>query len=352
MSKLLPQKMEYSRRNFLERTLTVATVGTLFPLDIILGSESNCLANDDMLKTKQTDSEECSLDATEKYQGTNLTLPIMEWKLGTSLSLTTPDIGRNMLILKKAGIDYVEVGMHSSKNMDIQEITTLINDFKNAADMAGITIWSIHIPFGWDFDISLPNPILRERSRQAILLTLKLAKGLGSYQKAILHPSFEPIDKELRLAHIASFRTCIKELGPFVEEKYKVRLAIECLPRTCLGNSAAEMITLVGDVPSVDVCMDTNHLLGEKTEYFAQKLNRRIQTIHVSDYDEINERHWLPGRGVINFSAVIDVLVQSGYKGPFMYEVSRNEYGDDMESFANDLVYAWEKIKKDYEANF
>ncbi|MDD4591598.1 MAG: sugar phosphate isomerase/epimerase [Parabacteroides sp.] len=303
--------MKYSRRNFI-KTASVVTLGTLIPKE--------------------------SIDAL------NTISDVLNWKLGTSLSLTTPNIEETMRILKRAGIDYVEAVMHSSKDMELAEVVTLVNNYKKAADAVGITIWSIHIPYGWDFDISLPDPILRERSRQSILLTLRLAKGFGSYQKAILHPSFEPIDETLRLAHIASFRTCLKELGPLVEDKYKVRLAIECLPRTCLGNRAAEMIALVGDIPSVDVCMDTNHLLGEKTEYFAEQLNSRIQTIHVSDYDEVNERHWLPGKGVINFPAVIDALVKSGYKGPFMFEVSREGYEDDMQKYANDLVLAWTKL--------
>ena len=327
--------MEYSRRNFIKKTASITAAGALIPMGTILGSESIWPAS--------PDTADKSLTANSGK------VSISDWKLGTSLSLTTPNIERAMLILKKAGIDYVEVGMHSSKDMELAEIITLVNNYKKAADAAGIAIWSIHIPFGWDYDISLPDPILRERSRQAILLTMKLAKGLGPYQKAILHPSFEPIDEAFRMAHIASFRACIKEFGPLIEEKYNVRLAIECLPRTCLGNNAAEMISLIGDIPSVDVCMDTNHLLSEKTEYFAEKLNSRIQTVHVSDYDEINERHWLPGKGVINFPAVVGALVKSGYKGPFMYEVSINDYGDDMQRFANDLVAAWKKIKKDYE---
>ncbi|MDD4591537.1 MAG: sugar phosphate isomerase/epimerase [Parabacteroides sp.] len=342
--------MKYSRRNFI-KTASIATVGSFIPADILPANKSALQINDNISKIALTGN--CGYDTSSVEKALNVNpavMPLTDWKLGTSLSLTTPDIEKNMLILKEAGIDYVEVGMHSSKDMELAKIITLVNDYKKAANITGINIWSIHIPFGWNFDISLPDPILRERSRQEILLTLKLAKGLGPYQKAILHPSYEPIDEALRTAHIASFRTSMKELGPLVEEEYNVRLAIECLPRTCLGNSASEMMMLVGDIPSVDVCMDTNHLLNEKTEYFAEKLNNRIQTIHVSDYDGIDERHWLPGKGIINFPAVINALVKSGYKGPFMYEVSINDYDNDMQSFANDLVSVWKNLIKGYEA--
>lgn len=275
---------------------------------------------------------------------------VPDWKVGASMSLTTQDIAQTLKIAKQAGIEYVEVGMPKFSRMDVAEITSRVTEYKKAADAAGITIWSVHIPYGWDYDVSLPDPILREQCKQYILFTLEMAKGLGEYKKAILHPSFEPIDPVKRISHIAALRESLKEIGPLIEEKYKIRLAIECLPRTCLGNAAVEMLTILGDIPSVDVCLDTNHLLGEKSEYFAEAVGNRIKTLHISDYDEVDERHWLPGKGVINFPAVIDALVKSGYDGPFMFEVSRGPWNGDMKKFCEDLVGCWEQIKKDYAA--
>ena len=43
-------------------------------------------------------------------------------------------------------------------------------------------------------------------------------------------------------------------------------LCVEDLPRTCLGNSSAEILELLTADPSLTVCFDTNHLLGRRVE--------------------------------------------------------------------------------------
>ncbi|MDR1202492.1 MAG: sugar phosphate isomerase/epimerase [Tannerellaceae bacterium] len=273
---------------------------------------------------------------------------VPDWKLGTSMNLMQTDLKETFIAVKNAGIDYLEVGMPKFSKVNVADIIFQVAKYKECADETGLKIWSIHIPYGWDFDISTPDPIIREQCKQYVLFTLEIAKGLGKYEKAILHPSFEPINKEERIGHIAAFRECLKELGPLVEKDYNVRIAVENLPRTCLANSAAETITLVDGIISVDICFDVNHLLGEKSEYFAEKLGKMIKTVHISDYDEENERHWLPGEGVINWNAVVDGLVKGGYDGPFMFEVTKTPWEGDMKKFSKDLVASWKKIQKDY----
>lgn len=45
-------------------------------------------------------------------------------------------------------------------------------------------------------------------------------------------------------------------------------------------------------------------------------------TVHISDYDYVDERHWLPGEGKINWSDMMDALDDVGYTGTFLYELS------------------------------
>lgn len=273
---------------------------------------------------------------------------VPDWKPGVSIGLMEPNLQQTFKYMKDAGIDYLEVVLPKFKEVNAAEIVQKVTEYRQYADEADMTIWSVHIPFGWDYDISNPDPVLQERCRQYILFSLKLAKGLGKYEKAVLHTSFEPIDPEKREQHIEALRKILKEMGPTIEKNYQTRLAIEDLPRTCLGNCSAEMLRIVGDNHAVDVCFDVNHLLSEKSEYFGQMLGDRIKTVHISDYDEENERHWLPGKGVINWNGVVDALVKSGYDEPFMFEVNKIPWKGDMKQFALDLVASWHKIRNDY----
>ena len=82
----------------------------------------------------------------------------------------------------------------------------------------------------------------------------------------------------------------------------------------------------VADLISADdrlrVCFDTNHLLKEQNENFIRRVGDRIVTLHVSDYDRINERHWLPGEGVTDWNGILDALDDVGYNGVWLYEIS------------------------------
>lgn len=270
------------------------------------------------------------------------------WKLGVSVGVTQPNLDSFFKYAKDAGIDYLEVGLPAYKKTDLATAVKLVADYKSKADAAGLTIWSVHIPFGWDYDISEVDPVKREACKQYIMVQFELAKGLGSYKKAIIHPSFEPNAPESRAAKVAALREVLIEIGPIVEKEYGCRIAVEDLPRTCIGNSSKEMLQIVEGIESVDVCFDVNHLLGEKSEVFARNVGSRIKTLHISDYDEINERHWLPGKGVINWNGVIGALVAANYDGPFMFEVTKTPWGDDMQKFCNDLAGSWKMLKENY----
>ena len=102
-----------------------------------------------------------------------------------------------------------------------------------------------------------------------------------------------------------------------------VQLLIEDLPRTCLGNTSTEMKYILQQVDTaVGVCFDSNHLLQESSVHFAKELGKEIGSLHISDYDGVDEKHWLPGRGIVDWKGVVETLVEEGYDGVFMFEVS------------------------------
>ena len=49
-------------------------------------------------------------------------------------------------------------------------------------------------------------------------------------------------------------------------------------------------------------------------------LGGRLLTLHLSDYDGVDEQHALPGKGVLNWAAFMGAPRDVGYSGPYNYE--------------------------------
>jgi sugar phosphate isomerase/epimerase len=126
-------------------------------------------------------------------------------------------------------------------------------------------------------------------------------------------------------------------------EKLGIRLAVECLPRTCLGNTSAEMLELVQADERLGVCCDVNHLLQEKSEAFIRALGSRIISVHISDYDGLDEKHWMPGEGINDWSAILGALAEAGYEGPFLFEVRNPDH--------HKLAECWSSLLAGYKAS-
>ncbi len=98
-------------------------------------------------------------------------------------------------------------------------------------------------------------------------------------------------------------------------------ILVENLPRTCLGRNSEEITELTNAHPSLNVCFDTNHLLEESAEAFINRISDKIKSTHISDYDRLNERHWMPGEGITDWSSLYNSLCSTGYSGPWLYEL-------------------------------
>ena len=101
------------------------------------------------------------------------------------------------------------------------------------------------------------------------------------------------------------------------------RLAVELLPRTCLGNTADELEELLDGISPeyAGICLDSNHPADPAAlPSIVKQLAQRIITLHISDYDGIDEKHWMPFDGVINWRAFAKALGDIQYSGAFLYE--------------------------------
>lgn len=181
---------------------------------------------------------------------------------------------------------------------------------------------TIHSTFGAPYDLSSLDPETHARALGAAYDALDLALALGA-PMVILHASAEPIAPPERPARTAQALALLSEITPAYAD-VGVRGALELLPRSCLCNSLGELNAFLERLdPAVfGVCLDVNHAMGDYRALPAlvRALGPRLITTHLSDYDGVDEKHWMPGRGVIDWAALMRALAEINYQGPFNYE--------------------------------
>lgn len=263
-------------------------------------------------------------------------------KVGTSVAIADGMSVESLERIKKAGIEYIEVTMNPFwRNQPENEVYIKAYEALENIGKVGLKVWSVHLPFSSSLDISQLDPAKRKKSVQIMEEMIRLA-GIFNPTCLVLHPGADTIkDDTTRQDRLKCSRNSIGRLAIVAQEIGAV-LCIEDLPRTCPGRTADEMDYLTAGIPNVKICFDTNHLLlGEHDEFF-EKLGDKIFTLHVSDYDKVDEKHWLPfhEKGVVDWAAFGKNLKKVGYKGVFMFEVTKKH------GTPEDLVPIYKRIMK------
>ncbi len=214
-----------------------------------------------------------------------------------------------------AGIKYMEISPSAEEYADVD-----YSNIKLWAEKYGVTLWSYHLQF-YPFDcVEISLPEMQAKTVEIFKKQITDAANIG-IKNFIIHPSGEPISLADRANRMAVAKSTLKILADFADT-LGCTIAVEDLPRTCLGNCSSEILELISAHPSLRVCFDTNHLLGEDIVEFIRKVGDKIITTHISDYDYTDERHWLPGEGDINWPDVIKALEEIDFNGPLLYEIA------------------------------
>ncbi len=231
----------------------------------------------------------------------------------------TPDIN----ITEETFREYRDAGLKHLE-LSYSKIDTFFDfsKMKSYADKYGLNLWSYHLPFLPFTEIDISNPKLADYTVDFLSKLIKRAAEEADIHLIVIHPSGEPIEEDERATRMECAKKSLARLAEFAMQ-YGTTLAVEDLPRTCLARNSDELLELVSAHDALRICFDTNHLLNEHNEDFVKKAADKMVTIHVSDYDFGDERHYLPGEGMIDWQSLIHTLKECGYKGPWLYEVGR-----------------------------
>ena len=240
-----------------------------------------------------------------------------EWKIGLS---TIGEDGyrddKTLQSAKEAGVDVLEMSFApASKLFQIG-----ISRYAEQLRQAGLELWSVHIPF-WPHDPAHPEEEQRKSSVHCIKGLLDEISKAG-VKIAVLHAGLEEDYEATRRQRLEQCKRSLKELADYAKP-LGVTLCVEDLPRDCIGNTIVELQELLAVDETLAVAFDTNHLLQDDPVAFVRAFGKKIKTLHVSDYDFVDERHWLPGEGKVDWPSLVAALRQVGYRGPWLYEIHR-----------------------------
>ncbi len=114
---------------------------------------------------------------------------------------------------------------------------------------------------------------------------------------------------------LKNFQNSLKELANYAE-KSNIKLAIEYEPGLLIGK-ADDVFPFTKEFSNVGLNFDVCHaaVLGEQMSTVIEKFDKKIFHTHISDCKNQKHFHLIPGKGTIDFEALHNSLLKTGYDG-------------------------------------
>ncbi|MDN5347617.1 MAG: hypothetical protein PWP65_1181 [Clostridia bacterium] len=225
--------------------------------------------------------------------------------------------------LANMGYRYIEIPTAPPhfwpRSMDLKEREAI----RKAAAKNGLEIVAIN-PTGQDLNLASTNPGIYEETIVQLKEQIKLAHDLGA--KVIVFPGGRvhslvpaPVEKARQLVKEALER-CVEDA-----EKFRVVFGLENVPFSFL-KLATDLISIIKEInsPFLGITYDIpNAFMVEDPIKGLEEVAPYLALVHVSDTTKKSWGHMPIGTGEVDFAAVARKLIQIGYKGITILEVTQ-----------------------------
>ena len=156
----------------------------------------------------------------------------------------------------------------------------------------------------------------------------KEAISFGRQFKVEIDPEFDWKDFWNNL--VGTFKTCSN-----IAEKYGLKLCLEPRVGENISNSDAMLRLLEAvDAENFGAVLDVGHMHAQKEiiPLSVEKLGSKIFYVHVADNDGRDNYHLPPGKGTVDWEAVLKALGKHGFKGYLAIDIGGAGYSGDIDS--------------------
>ena len=241
---------------------------------------------------------------------------IFKQKFGISIGLVVKD---RMGLFMENGINYME--FRFDKTPDLEFGRNFVKEVNAEKEKYGFTTRTCHLPFPDGYDLSVVDEEIRKQAVENQKEIVNIAMELNP-EVLVLHNSRGRVEEAQRPLRRAALVKSLKEFAPWCRER-GLKIALENLIPGSLLMSSDDLVGVIEEVgcDNIGICFDVNHLFAESHYDFIKKAGKYIITMHISDNDGIQERHFEPGDGVLDWHLISSEMDKIAYDGTMICEL-------------------------------
>jgi sugar phosphate isomerase/epimerase len=223
-------------------------------------------------------------------------------------------LAERLVMIREAGFETTSLWW--GREEDFEDIPK--KDVVRRTHEAGLILENIHAPYEdsnylWSADRSLRDRVVKDRigwvedcARYEIpIMVMHISRGVD-----------QPSPNGYGIESIARILEMADSLG--------VTVAIENTRRLDYFETVMQEISS----PNLGFCYDSSHdwiTDEESPTSILRQWSHRLTNVHLSDNDGIEDRHWLPGEGIVDWLEVCHILSGLNFPGHLMLEVMPKE---------------------------
>lgn len=238
-------------------------------------------------------------------------------------------VRQRLKMIRQAGFDAASIwwGEKEGRGAELYALPAMVRD-------AGLQLDNAHLPFDYANLLWCDSDLIRNAAIEQHIRWLHECASQG-VTTAVMHLTHGAEMPEPSGQGVEGFRRIVA-----TAEQLGMVLAVE----NGRGRRHLDLVFAEIESEHLGFCYDSSHdwKCNRDRPWLLRWLGSRLAVTHLSDNDGVEDRHWLPGNGVVDWSAIAEVFPSQAYGGSIHLEVLPTEQEKSLSADAF-LVKAYEK---------